>query len=155
MRVLFDNTFGPPMTEWLAKTVQQWHKGPPVQLLHKRARFPGDTPDDIWIPQLEGEDWIVVSSDMSRHGHPKLNQVCRDCKKSLFEFSGALSSAGTFEWIRALMHLWPIMLVTADGCRNEWHHVAYGDSHRRTFKNEIKPWPTGILRKSAGRKKKS
>lgn len=147
------------MAVWLSQTANEWHKeSQTIEIVHKQHRFAKNTPDDIWVPKLIEEDWVVLSADMSKRAYPKLHHVCRDHNIPLIEFAGALGQAGTFEWIRAILHLWPNMLGMAIDKKAERLRIHYAELIKgqvsRHFHTRKLDWPTGTTKPSAGQSQK-
>lgn len=132
------------MAKWLNETVRKWHKGPSCEVVHKLERFPNNTADDIWVPKLTEENWVVVSADLSHKGYPKLHLACRDCNKHLIEMNPGLSIGGTFEWIRAILHIWPDLLEISKSNPAQRHRLSYASAAKSHFKLESVEWSKSI-----------
>ena len=59
MRFFFDNMVPPGVPPYL-QSLSKEH-----QIIHKKERFPRDTPDEVWINDLAGDGhWNIVTADL-------------------------------------------------------------------------------------------
>jgi hypothetical protein len=65
-RLLFDENFGKPGVESLAKLVAEMPGAPAIEVRHLLELFPPGTSDEVWIPAVAHEDYILITSDRHR-----------------------------------------------------------------------------------------
>jgi hypothetical protein len=103
IKLLFDECLGKPMIEALKHLVP----GDPI-LMHLCDGFAAGTYDNVWIPKIAQEGWIVVSSDRGRKRTKggKLPEVCKEFKVSHILFSTSLHKRSSRDKVAALTLVW-------------------------------------------------
>ena len=112
-KLMFDENVGRELIHALAE-LAQFHD-PPPQVSHI-IDFVGQEgeEDDIWIPRLAGEGWLLVSADQGHSGGPKFPRLCRTWKITQIVIKGKLHHAKQFEKARAVLAVWPDLLEAAN-----------------------------------------
>jgi hypothetical protein len=104
--LLFDENFGKPLVTGLAAFLAFYD--PPPEIAHLLERFTSGESDDVWIPRIAADGWIVISSDRAKQaGGPKLPNICAAHSVSHVLVSGKLHNKNQFEKIRAITVAWP------------------------------------------------
>src|SRR4051812_28060551 len=67
--------------------------------------------DEVWIPQVAAEGWIIITGDRGKRGKQskgeKLPILCRKYDITHVMFSGTLQHKSGFEKNRAIVGAWP------------------------------------------------
>lgn len=103
-KFLFDECLGRPLTEALRKLVG-FHRHP-IGILHIFDRFPPGTHDEVWVPVIANEDWIVVSVDRGKSPGPKLPVICAQLGVRHILLAPSAAQLPQFEKARALLRVW-------------------------------------------------
>jgi hypothetical protein len=112
IRILFDENFGEPLVTALA-AILAWHETR-VKVCHLFQVAKSGEKDDVFIPRIAAEGWILVSMDRGkRHGGGRLPKICRDFHVTHILLSASLHKQKQFEKIRAVVALWPRIIETA------------------------------------------
>jgi len=112
LNIIFDAMFGGGWVSYL-RSFFLTHKEPRPRLVHIYDIFAQDVKDDVWIPQLIGQDWIVISGDAGRKP-PRLPELCRQKGKTHIILSSTLKQETGFVKARAVVVLWPEIVRAAD-----------------------------------------
>ena len=125
VKLFFDNCIGSPISDAIGNMLR-FHNVKPV-VRHIKEYFDQSTPDDIWIPQIAKEGWIVITADKAkRYGGPKLPTICKNEKLTHILISGKLHNAPQFEKARAIISLFPKIVTAAkepSGTRYSMHYT--------------------------------
>jgi hypothetical protein len=134
-KLLFDENFGRPIVRVLASAVELLKADKPT-ISHFFELFNSGTEDDVWIPKVAEDGWIVVSADRAkRAGGPKLPLLCEQYSVPLVLLSGRLHTSSSFDKLRAVLAVWPALCAIADGprsCRHSLRCLDSGDGYRLT-----------------------
>lgn len=87
------------------------------QFAHISDFFQQGTPDNVWIPQVAQEGWIVVSTDRGRNRPTyggKLPVLCQESKITHILFSPKLHHCRAHEKVAALAMVWKEIEAIAD-----------------------------------------
>ena len=101
---LFDECLGKPITEALRKLIG-FHRHP-VGIIHIFDRFPAGTHDEVWVPAIAKEDWIVVSVDRGKSPGPKLPRLCAQLGVRHILLAPTAARLPQFEKARAILRVW-------------------------------------------------
>ncbi|MBS0657720.1 MAG: hypothetical protein JSR82_05660 [Verrucomicrobia bacterium] len=123
MKLLFDENFGRPLVGALAEVVKFSRE--PHELRHIGELRTLGGPDDEWIPQIAGGDWLVVSGDRGKQGGPKLPRLCLEAGVTHVLVSGRMHNSPQFEKARAVLSVWPELMKAAEGPRGERYSLRY------------------------------
>ena len=110
-KFLFDECLGRPVTEAMRKLVG-FHRHQ-IGIMHVLDRFPPGTHDDIWVPAVSNEDWIVVSVDRGRSPGPKLPRLCATLGVRHILYAPTAAALPQFEKARAFFRVWRDVLNLA------------------------------------------
>ena len=103
-KFLFDECLGRPLTETMRKLIG-FHRHQ-VGVMHLFDRFEAGTRDEIWVPKIAPEGWIVVSVDRGRSPGPKLPLLCSALGVSHILFAPSAAALPQFEKARAFLRVW-------------------------------------------------
>jgi hypothetical protein len=103
-KFLFDECVGKPLTEALRGLIA-FHRHQ-VGIMHLLDRFPSGTHDDVWVPKIAEEDWIVVSVDRGKLPGPKLPVLCAGLGVRHILFAPSAARLPQFEKGRAFLRVW-------------------------------------------------
>lgn len=86
------------------------YPGDPGGTLHKRTRPPcpittPQTSDDVWIPQVAAEGWLIITRDSRIQDHRAEVQAVRDSGARMVALSGK-EARGTWAQMEILMNNW-------------------------------------------------
>ena len=123
IRLLFDETFGHPIVQAMARLLSFHELKPEVRHLFDVAA-PG-TPDPEWVPAIVEGDWIVISADHGRRGGPKLPWICRKLGVTHVLLKGQMIHRRQFEKARAVLVVWPEMVDVADAPRGSRYRIYF------------------------------
>lgn len=111
VKLLFDENFSRPLIRDLATLAAYSPDNP--SLTHLLELSPPGVGDDVWIPRVASEGFIVITADRGkRSGGPKLPAVCEANNVTHLLLSGRVSQTVQFEKARALLAVWPELLET-------------------------------------------
>ena len=111
--LLFDENFGKPIVEALARLMAFHPDRPRVEHLINFERREG-AKDEEWIPKAAEGDWVIVTCDRGAHGASKLPRICRQYKVTHVLLVGRLVHRQQFERIRAILVVWPGLIMATD-----------------------------------------
>lgn len=118
LRLLFDDCISKHAVGAL-QTLTSFARGS-VEVKHLVDFALSGQSDSDWIPQIQGQGWIIIGTDLGKKNHGgKLPLISQRCLVSYVLMSPALHNKNTFDKIRALFAVWPDLLgVAADepGC---------------------------------------
>lgn len=103
-KFLFDECLGRPLTEAVRK-LTGFHRHQ-VGVMHVFDRFPPGTHDEVWVPAITAEDWIVVSVDRGRSPGPKLPAICAQLGVRHILLAPSAAALPQFEKARAFLRVW-------------------------------------------------
>lgn len=103
-KFLFDECLGKPLTEAMRKLVG-FHRHQ-VGVMHVFDRFPPGTHDEVWVPAIAQENWIIVSVDRGRSPGPKLPRICSDFGVRHILLAPSAACLPQFEKARAFLRVW-------------------------------------------------
>lgn len=103
-KFLFDECLGRPVTDALRK-LAGFHRHQ-VGILHIFDKFPPGTRDEVWVPAIAGENWIVVSVDRGKSPGPKLPRLCAQLGVRHILLAPAAAKLPQFEKARAFLRVW-------------------------------------------------
>jgi hypothetical protein len=101
---LFDECLGRPLTEAMRKLIG-FHRHP-IGVIHLFDRFPPGTHDEVWVPAIAKENWIVVSVDRGRSPGPKLPGICAQLGVRHILLAPSTACLPQFEKARAFLRVW-------------------------------------------------
>jgi PIN like domain len=105
LKLLFDECVGKPVVDSLAALVS--YTEPPPLVGHILDFVRQGTPDDVWIPRIAAEEWIIVSGDSGkRRRERKLPFVCKKYGVTHVLFSGKLHQWSSVRKVQAIMQVW-------------------------------------------------
>ena len=113
LRILIDENIGRPIANALGALLHFHESHPIVKHLLDLEDKQGIT-DDVWLPTLVDEKWVVITADQGRRGGPKLPRVCRDLGITHVLIRGKLHHARQFEKARAIVLVWPELVSISD-----------------------------------------
>jgi hypothetical protein len=110
IRILFDENFGKPV---VAKFLD-WYEEEKVEIAHIFQFAKSGETDDVWIPRLATGGWLLITTDRAKRcGGPKLPDLCRDHGVSHVLVGATIQKAKQFERVRAILAVWPRVILAA------------------------------------------
>jgi hypothetical protein len=126
MKLLFDENFGRPMVEALKQVVA--FSRDPVEVRHIIELRHGGRGDNEWVPEVAGNDWLVLTCDRGKRAGPKLPQLCREAGLTHVLISGSLHNSPQFEKARAVLVVWPALVEAASATAGTRFSLRYSHS---------------------------
>ena len=113
IKILIDENIGKPITKAIASLLL-YHFSKPI-IKHIQDFYEEGITDDIWIPQIALEKWIIVTADRAKkYGGAKLPSICKKFNVNHILISGRLHNEKQFEKARAIITVWPQILTIPD-----------------------------------------
>jgi len=140
-RFLFDENTGAPFVNVL-RSIAPLDKKHTVEIAHTVERFGLSAKDREWVPKLEQEDWIVISEDRGMHSSrgDKLPVLCWQYNVThVLVLPALLKNGGQFEKLRALLAMWPRLLLLPNEQRGSRWKLKYANPERTQFRLDLKP----------------
>ena len=135
MKLLFDENFGRPLVEALKQLLSFTREA--VEVRHIIELRHGGRADNEWVPEVAGEDWLVLTCDRGKRAGPKLPQLCRDARVTHVLISGSLHNSPQFEKARAVLVVWPALVAAAAATAGTRFSLRYSHSrHPALVKTE-------------------
>jgi hypothetical protein len=109
IKLLFDECVGKPVMERLAT----WLAAAPEKTLlgHILDYQRQGTHDEVWVPQVATEGWVVITADRGRRGKrskgEKLPILCRSFGITHVMLSSSIHNRSGFEKCQAILAVWP------------------------------------------------
>lgn len=132
MKIFFDATFG---EAWVGALTAffRLHRQPGPLFIHIYDKFPRDVADDEWIPNVLGQDNLIISCDRGRK-QPRLPELCKQHNKTHIIFSPSMHHAHKFSKARAIVVLWPKIAKTVDEPPGSRFQLQALDAERESFR---------------------
>jgi PIN like domain len=150
-RLLFDECIGRPHVERLAQLIEleDEENRPTVEHI---LNFQGQgVRDEVWIPRMAREDWILITADKSWRrkgkGEP-LSRLCVRCGVTHVVLSQAVSKRRSFEKMLTVLSVWYEVLgldAVPRGSRFMIESAGNGPEHRGKGKLVRKQVPPEIV----------
>lgn len=123
LKLLIDENIGIPIGNHIAGIMGfRSHLTPIVDFVVKR--FGAGTKDQVWIPKIAGEGWIILSSDRAkRSGGPKLPMICSAYRVTHLLLSTALHEKKQFEKAIIILKMWDEIEKLKDAPAGSRHHL--------------------------------
>lgn len=135
VKLLFDENIGFPMVISL-KTLLALDSAS-VIVDHVIPRGFAGMNDDVWIPLIAKEGWIVISGDrgsrQKKSKGPKLPIVCWDFMVTHVILGRSINKGKSFEKIRTILSLWDEIVATSRAPRGSRFVIRPGSSGRPTL----------------------
>lgn len=136
IRILFDENFGEPIVDALAR-VLDWYEEHPVELKHIFRFARSGEKDEVWVPKIAPGNWVVVSRDRGRRcGGKQLSAICCEHKVTHVLLSAGLGQAKQFEWIRAILSVWPQIVCACNWEKGHRYSLRYEGPDKRIVLRE-------------------
>lgn len=131
IKFLFDENFGEPLVSALAGFLT-WYKEHPVEIRHLFRFAKSGEKDEVWVPRIASGGWVVVSTDKGRRcGGKKLAEVCRAYKVTHVLLSTGIQKSKHFEKVRAVLAVWPRMILAAQHEKGTTFSLRYEGVEKR------------------------
>ncbi len=134
-RFLFDENTGAPFVA-LLKRIAELDRRHPCEIGHTIELFGRAAKDREWVPKLEKSNWIVISEDRGKHSASgdKLPVLClQHTITHVLVLPSLLKNGGQFEKLRALLSVWPRLLVLPGAAKGSRWRLKYANSFRTQF----------------------
>jgi hypothetical protein len=79
VKLLLDECLGHPLAEDIKKMLS-WDTPPPT-ISHLFEFFKSGETDDVWIPKIASEGWVILTADRGKKGKVKLPGICLQHKR--------------------------------------------------------------------------
>ena len=111
VKFLVDENIGKPITLDLAKLLR-WHR-PQAEVIHLNDFMEkSGVSDDKWIPKAAEENAIIITGDSAKKSNRNpLPRICRNNRVRHVLFSRAFCQRPQFEKARAIIVVWPELLL--------------------------------------------
>lgn len=109
MKFFFDNNLSPKTAKALAAL--------DYDVIHLRDEFPGDTPDEEWMPSCARKGWVAISHDRNIQAKPHLRETLEACGLVIFFMPKSMNSLDPREMMIALLKAWPNIEAAAATAR--------------------------------------
>lgn len=139
LKILFDENFGEPLVSALAKIIADFHEEP-CEVRHIFSVIPSGGKDDVWIPKIAKDGWVIISADREKGaGGAKLPDLCWRNNITHFILSKSLCNARRFERLRVLISAWPRILIDARSVAGTRFSLRYDGRNRNVVVVECRP----------------
>lgn len=125
LKFLFDECVGKPVMDLLRKSIIALSVDEPefahVLDFQKQGEF-----DDVWIPRIAQDDWIVVTSDRGRRGKKngkKLPLVCKQHQVTHVALSGTIDQMNSLDKMAIILAVWDDMKKLAAAPKGSAHLI--------------------------------
>ncbi|WP_435007589.1 hypothetical protein P12x_004854 [Tundrisphaera lichenicola] len=116
-RFLFDECMGKPSIEPLSKLIGMG-RGEKPEVGHLLDIVPSGTPDEVWIPQIARDGWLLITTDGGRTPNKKrgekLPRLCARYAITHILLSSAVHSRTAFEKLLTVLSVWYALVDIAD-----------------------------------------
>lgn len=136
VRLLFDENTGAPFVDALREIVRL-NKKQPVEIGHTIALFGRGAKDLDWIPKVVDNSWIVISEDrgVNSAAGDKLPVICAQLGVThVLVLPSILRNGGQFEKMRAIMAIWPELILLPTLAAGTRLKLRYANSTRSSFR---------------------
>lgn len=137
-KLLFDENTGAPFVGAF-RAVTAMDRRHPVEVAHTIDRFGKSAKDAEWIPKIKDEGWLLISEDRGKNSAAgdRLPQLCHQHKVThILVLPALLKRGGQFEKMRALLAVWPELLVFANATPGTRARLKYSGASCTNFKLE-------------------
>jgi hypothetical protein len=104
VKLLLDECLGPPLVKDINKMLS-WDTPPPI-IHHLFTYFKEGEKDNVWIPKVAGEGWIILSPDRGKKGNNKLPSICVAYKVTHILMSASLMKMKQNQKANAIISVW-------------------------------------------------
>ena len=133
--VYFDANFGYPWVTGLSHIFMMRRDREPF-LNHIYSFSKEGEDDDIWIPKLNKQEHVIVSTDKGRK-KPRLPQVCKQYQITHILFSPGAHKLQKFEKARAIISLWPQIVRTFEAPLGSRYQIRHEVQKQRCIMAQI------------------
>ena len=113
-KLLFDECVGTRIIEPLSALLDEHFSHVQVTLRHVLEFQQQGIHDEVWIPQVAEDEWIILSADAGKRGGKKkgrkLPMLCELYRITHIIMSSTLHHHSSFEKMTALFSVWPDLL---------------------------------------------
>lgn len=131
MKFLFDNNLPPR----LARGVSALSEGDPdiSEVVALRDKFPGNTPDEVWMKQLQAEGgWVVISGDQFKKSKAE-KELLRQKGLTVFVLDPQWSAHSYWDKAARLILWWPKIVSVAKLTSKTAMRVPWKFTSKSTF----------------------
>lgn len=122
MKFFFDNC----VPVGLVKALHELVRNEGHEVLHLRDRFPADTPDDKWIPEIGQEGgWVLVSHDVGIMRSRFESEVWRRAGLPTFFFAKGLANERPIKQMEAVARHWDEIVEVAEKMKRGASYVIH------------------------------
>ncbi|MBA3607223.1 MAG: hypothetical protein H0W43_01715 [Chthoniobacterales bacterium] len=122
MRFFFDNNLAPKLARSLHVLVEPEH-----EVIHLKEKFPGNTPDEVWMTGLAGElDWVIISGDVRIGKNPHEIEAWRAAGHTVFFLKPGWTNYDFWTQAYKFVKCFPEIISTAAKARSGDFFVVAG-----------------------------
>lgn len=112
LRLFFDENIGVKILEAMKGLLKYYENKHEHEIIIKHISETGGmgATDDIWVPKLKNQGWIVFTADRGRNGRVRLPSICIQNGITHVLFSSSIHGAPQFEKARAILTVWSEIL---------------------------------------------
>jgi hypothetical protein len=138
VKLLLDECLGPPLVEDLAKLLSWDYPAPVIHHLFKYFK-PGSA-DDVWIPQIANEGWIILTGDRGKKsGKVKLPAICVTYKITHILMGSSVLHLKQIERVNAIIAVWSEIKKCGEAPEGSRFTLRLGEKRRPIIKQFILP----------------
>jgi hypothetical protein len=104
VKLLVDECIGRPLMESM-RNMLNWDSPAPT-IHHLTSYFVPGEADDVWIPKIAGDGWMILTGDKGSRGRAKLPKICRQYKITHIITSSAVSKMKQMDKVAAIVAVW-------------------------------------------------
>lgn len=94
---------------------------------HLSEHFQRGTKDEVWIPEVGKNGWILIGGDGRQFSIPQQRQLLQEYRVTAFCMYGRFMKANGYEQTWRLVRAWPDVVKAAEKARpGTWFDIAEG-----------------------------
>lgn len=99
-----------------------------------RQHFPVDTIDEVWIPAIGSQGWVLITKDRSQRADPAEREALRKAGVISFYLAKTFDHQKFDDQVWRVVRFWPAICSAARGAKK-------GACFRVTINGKIEVWP--------------
>jgi hypothetical protein len=130
IKILFDENFGEPLVTALADFLDRYDGDVDIKHIFKFVK--PSAKDENWVPKIAAGGWTVISTDRGRRcGGQRLPDICREYGVTHILLSSSLHQGKQFEKVRAVVAVWPRIIMATLSPKGSRFSLRYDNSDKR------------------------
>src|SRR5262245_18703476 len=90
------------------RALECMEEGQGHEFVHLRGRYPEDTVDQVWLPDLSQEkDWVIVTGDLKMRRTPDVRRAWQEAHLTSFFLSEKYVNSKVWAQFVEVVHWWP------------------------------------------------